>query len=221
MGCVAKARTVRVAAGEFVVGPNDWESEHVAFRRGRTETFWLDANEVTIERYLRCIAAGKCSMHLDERGAYEPGQPVTSIVVEEARAFCAYAHGRLPSTNEWLRVSTGAKSYRFPWGQTGLVCRRASYGLATGPCAEGGTEPELSGTRITGKSAEGLFDLVGNVAEIVVGDGGTIEIRGGSFRSDHAAVLKSWSVAPYQGARDDVGFRCAYDTEPVAFDEGT
>lgn len=214
MGCVARNVPVFVTAGPYVVGPNDWESEHVPLERGHVEGFWLDSTEVSWERFYQCIVSGACALRTDPRGGYEPGQPVTKIEVEAARTFCAWAKGRLPVRREWLRATAGEKSYRFPWGQTGLVCRRAVYGLVLGPCAEGGDGPEIAGARPDGRSPFGIFDLVGNVAELVDAEAGQVQVRGGSFRSDHAAVLKSWSFELYRGPRDDIGFRCAYDRDP-------
>jgi formylglycine-generating enzyme required for sulfatase activity len=208
----------RIETGAFLVGPNDWESEHVLSEQGVVPEFWMDSVEVTWERFWPCVAQQRCKVHVNASGAYEPGQPVVGIDVEGARAFCAFASGRLPRREEWLRVAAGAQSNRFPWGQTGLVCRRAVYGLVNGPCAEGGTGPEWSGSRPDGMSKDGLLDLVGNVAELVEARDGIVEIRGGSFRSDHAAVLKSWSAEPYRGPREDVGFRCVYDQPPTPSD---
>jgi formylglycine-generating enzyme len=215
LGCVWVSHAVKVAEGRYVVGPNDWESEDVVAREGHVAAFWLDAGEVTVSRYARCAAAGQCrprSSVVDR--PEEPGLPVATVTAAEAESFCAWMTGRLPRSDEWLRAATGQSSRRFPWGQTGLVCRRASFGLVRGPCAEGGSVPDLVGARPDGRSDAGLNDLVGNVAEIVRTAQGTYEVRGGSFRSDHAAELKSWSVLPYSGARPDVGFRCAYDHEP-------
>jgi len=237
-GCAFGFSTRFIEAGDYAVGPNDWESESVAAASGHVPAFWLDTVEVTWERYWGCVASGGCAKLGMDQGALEPGQPVTRIGVESAQAFCSWALGRLPRTAEWLRAAAGANSQRFPWGHTGLVCRRAAFGLVAGPCAEGGRAPELAGARPDGKNAQGVMDLVGNVAELVevqpfsapnpagrpdgVPSEGVydvrvrpaLEVRGGSFRSDHAARLKSWSVEPYLGPRDDVGFRCAYDAEP-------
>lgn len=219
-GCVLKSVPLWVPPGEYVVGPNDWESENVGYVRGHVDGFWLDSTEVSWERYYRCVVSGKCALHTESQGAYEPGQPVTGIDVLEAKAFCSWSKGRLPRVTEWLRATATEKSYRFPWGQTGLVCRRAVFGLVNGPCAEGGTEPEIVGSRPDGRSTTGFFDLVGNVGEMVETISLSVEVRGGSFRSDHAAVLKSWSVEPYRGPRDDIGFRCAYDADPRLFSGG-
>jgi sulfatase modifying factor 1 len=139
-----------------------------------------------------------------------------NVAADEAESYCNWAGGRLPRSDEWLRVATGPDSRRFPWGQTGLVCRRASFGLVRGPCAEGGVSPDWAASRPDGRSEAGLLDLVGNVAEIVKTAQGGFELRGGSYRSDHAAALKSWSAIPYMGKGPDIGFRCAYDRDPLA-----
>jgi formylglycine-generating enzyme len=213
-GCVWISRAVFVPPGRYLVGPNDWESEQVVTAEGQVPEFWLDATEVTNFRWHLCAAAGRCKRRAADSTA-ELGQPVVSVTAPEAESFCAWAGGRLPRSAEWLRVAAGPSSRRFPWGQTGLVCRRSSFGLVRGPCAEGGSSPDWAAARPDGKSELGLFDLVGNVAEIVKAAEGTLEVRGGSFRADHAAALKSWAMLPYAGAEPDVGFRCAYDADPA------
>ncbi|MGC4069683.1 MAG: SUMF1/EgtB/PvdO family nonheme iron enzyme [Polyangiaceae bacterium] len=161
MGCVAAGVPRRIEAGAFAVGPNDWESEHVPTEQGAVSEFWMDSIEVTWERFWPCVTQERCKLHVSASGAYEPGQPVVGIDAAGARAFCTFAGGRLPRRQEWLRASAGAQSNRFPWGQTGLVCRRAAYGLVSGPCAEGGTEPEWSGSRPDGVSKDGILDSRG------------------------------------------------------------
>lgn len=215
-GCVRRAFTVHVPAGRYTVGPNDWESEHVSAASGQVPEFWIDGIEVTHARWHACIDSGACTATPNgvEFSRVEPGLPVTEISAEEAATFCAAQHGRLPRSSEWLRVTAGDTSRRFPWGQTGLVCRRASYGLVGGPCAEDGASPDWAGSRPDGKSELGILDLVGNVSEITESDQGSWEARGGSFHADHAAELKSWASLPYRGPAADIGFRCAYDHDP-------
>jgi formylglycine-generating enzyme required for sulfatase activity len=96
---------------------------------------------------------------------------------------------------------------------SGLVCRRAAFGLSEGPCAYGGGV-ELGGSRPDGSSPEGAFDLSGNVAEWTLEADGSYAARGGSYRSRAAAELKSWSVETrgLDRARH-IGFRCAYAAE--------
>ncbi len=215
-GCVWVSHPVLIQPGHYLIGPNDWESEHVVASEGDVGAFWLDATEVTVAGWARCVGAGACVGAETTEALAEPGLPVVGVTAVEAESFCSWAKGRLPRSEEWLRVAAGPNSRRFPWGQTGLVCRRASFGLLRGPCAEGGVSPDWVGSRPDGKSEAGLYDLVGNVAEIVKTAQGVFELRGGSYRSDHAAALKSWSSVPYTGPEPDVGFRCAYDRDPQA-----
>lgn len=216
-GCVWISRPVHVQPGHYVVGPNDWESELVVATEGDVSSFWLDATEVTVADWTRCANAAVCAKAPIDQGRYaEPGLPMVNVSAGEAESFCRWAGGRLPVAQEWLRVTAGPNSRRFPWGQTGLVCRRASFGLVHGPCAEGGMSPDWVASRPDGRSELGLYDLVGNVAELVSDGAGGFELRGGSFRSDHAAELKTWSAIRYTGPGPDVGFRCAYDREPEA-----
>lgn len=214
-GCVWELNPIYVPPGQFSVGPNDWESEQVASDSGQVSGFWMDATEVTNTWWERCVDATECpEIRRLSAGEDEPGSPVVQVSAEQAAAYCAGRGGRLPRTQEWLRATAGEGSRRFPWGQTGLVCRRASFGLVRGPCSEGGSHPEWAGARPDGKSEIGLYDLIGNVSEIVQTNDGRYELRGGSFRSDHAAELKSWSLVPYAGPSSDAGFRCVYEHDP-------
>jgi formylglycine-generating enzyme required for sulfatase activity len=144
----------------------------------------------------------------------EPGEPVRSITPEQAERFCRFVGGRLPLGAEWVLAAMGREARRFAWGSTGLVCRRAAYGLTQGPCADDGTGPDLAGSRPDGATPDGAFDLSGNVAEWTREADGYVA-RGGSFRSTSAGELKSYA-AERTSARVDVGFRCAYPAKSGA-----
>jgi formylglycine-generating enzyme required for sulfatase activity len=135
---------------------------------------------------------------------------VTGIEPREAERFCRFENGRLPWGDEWLFAALGKDLRRFPWGATGLVCRRAAFGLESGPCSRGGGR-ELAGARADGATPEGVLDLSGNVAEWTAERDGTWLARGGSFRSLSALELKSWATEAAPPRARWVGFRCAYD----------
>ena len=210
-GCVARLERVSVASGKVRLTGADWD--------GRSEKgsglvpvarFEIDANEVTNARWEHCRSAKRCG---EPRIAGELGQPVRGVTADEAEAFCGYAGGRLPTGAEWILAASGADMRRFPWGATGLVCRRAAFGLVTGPCAEGGASPELAGSRPDGSTPDGIADLAGNVAEWTRERDGSVRARGGSFRARTPAELKGWAAVGRSGAADDIGFRCVF---PIA-----
>jgi formylglycine-generating enzyme required for sulfatase activity len=200
--CVARFGVVRLAGGELLIGAADWDGEGgERFPRTRVAPFRIDVSEVTQERYRACPSCAA------EPGA--AGAPVTNVSPQQAEQFCRSQGGRLPTPAEWVFAAAGLAARRYPWGNSGLVCRRAAFGLAQGPCAKLGG-PELSGSRPDGASPEGVQDLAGNVAEWACEPGGECTARGGSFRSASAAELKSWAALPNRGKSPEIGFRCAY-----------
>lgn len=207
-GCVATVKRIRYSGGVVRVAPSDWEALGVVETRVvEVGPFLLDSTEVTQARWQACADAGAC-LPIKWR---EPGHVVRNVSPQDAAVFCRFDGGRLPTEGEWLFAATGRAENRFPWGPTGLVCRRAVFGLVAGPCARGGDGPELAGLRPDGATAEGVFDLAGNVAEWTLEPDGQYSARGGSYQSRVAAELKSWAVETTQEAASHIGFRCAYD----------
>jgi formylglycine-generating enzyme required for sulfatase activity len=216
-GCLAESAAVRVAAGTLRLGPSDWEAQGIAEpREALVVAFSLDALEVTEHRYAACVVAGACAA-LPLRG--EPGLPVTGVTLDEAARFCAFAGGTLPSRDQLAFAAAGPSGQRYPWGDTGAVCRRAVFGLRSGPCGRGATGPELAGSHPDGAAivSEGgrVLDLAGNVAEWTSPDrpgAGDAEVRGGSWTDDAAAALRTWNrrLVPGSTRAPDIGFRCVY-----------
>ncbi len=107
---------------------------------------------------------------------------------------------------------------RYPWGDTGAVCRRAAWGLAQGPCAQGADGPDTVGAHPDGDSPLGLHDLAGNVAEWVLAtpnDAARLEValaKGGSWATSMASELRICArlELPLEAADPRVGFRCVY-----------
>jgi formylglycine-generating enzyme required for sulfatase activity len=206
-GCVLEADRVPLAAGELPAGAADWQLALPA-EPVRVAAFAIDRGEVTRARYAECVAATVCP---PAPGSAEPGMPVSGVTPDVAERFCRFAGGRLPSSAEWRYAASGAEGRRFPWGFMGLVCRRAAFGLVTGPCSTEGSGPDLAGARPPGATPEGVLDLAGNVAEWTRDPNGHYRARGGSFRSRVAAELVTAAVEVARPDADHVGFRCVYE----------
>lgn len=207
-GCVSEHYVVDFPSGTVTIAPLDWEAEgRVKPRQATVKAFSLDALEVSVARWQRCVQAKSCR---SLPGHPAPGLPVSGISPQVAERFCLFVGGRLPTSNEWLYAAAGSQGRRFPWGDTGLVCRRAVFGLLRGPCASGAVGPTLVGSRPAGNTPEGLYDMAGNVAEWTR-EGSGFVARGGSFRSVAAHELKTWASENTEAASLHIGFRCAYD----------
>jgi formylglycine-generating enzyme required for sulfatase activity len=218
-GCEAPATRVPIPEAEILVGPSDWEAEgRVPPRKVRAKPFAIDAFEATVGAWY----CPRCP-HPDARvyGGGDLARAVSGVTRDEAASYCAARGGRLPTDDEWLVAAAATSSggaRRYPWGDTGAVCRRAAWGLAAGPCETHGTGPDTVGAHAEGATERGVFDLAGNVAEWVAPgpDPKRGAARGGSWRSALATELRTWSVLELDpSARDDrVGVRCAYDAAP-------
>ncbi|MDF2696683.1 MAG: hypothetical protein K0S65_5066 [Labilithrix sp.] len=218
-GCDAPERdVVEVPATTILVGPSDWEAEgRVVPRTARVPAFAIDRLEVTTGRACAHVnAVPRCD-------ASDPARAASGVSFEHARAFCKSHGGRLPTDDEWLAAAGGDKPRRYPWGDTGAVCRRAAWGLESGPCGEGGSGPDTVGAHPEGATPLGIHDLAGNVAEWVEAPcsepektRGCPAVRGGSWRTRLATELRTWlrhdaTAASVAGGDPTIGFRCAYD----------
>jgi formylglycine-generating enzyme required for sulfatase activity len=203
-GCRPTDLTVLIPSATIAVGPSDWEAEGLAQPRIlRVLSFRIDAFEVA-------------------RGVWEPGSDnpwtaASGMTREAASRFCRERAGRLPTEDEWTvaALSAAAPPRRYPWGDTGAVCRRAAWGLEHGPCGTGATGPDTVGAHGEGDTLLGVHDLAGNVAEWVESDPtrpATAVAKGGSWRTTLASDMRVWARLELEpeARRRDVGLRCAY-----------
>lgn len=105
--------------------------------------------------------------------------PVTNVSWWSAYAFAAWAGGRLPTEEEWVRVASGRGQRIYPWGND------FENNLATA-AEQGLNSPREVSATTTDVTPEGVFDLAGNVSEwtrSVSGDSGiyAIIVKGGNY----------------------------------------
>lgn len=216
--CLAPDIQVVVEAASVLIGPSDWEAEgRVGAHTATAERFAIDAFEATVAK----VFCASCPIPDPHRSRPDdPARAASNLSIAEARTYCRAKGGRLPTEDEWILAAAAPRGRRYPWGDTGAVCRRAAWGLRSGPCASGASGPDTVGAHPDGDTPSGIHDLAGNVAEwveVLPADGGTpgLVARGGSFASALAAELRTWSrleLANDPDRRDPrVGVRCVHD----------
>ena len=182
---------VRIPGGSFRMGSTEGSAYEKPVHGVQVSSFSLLKSEVTVGQYSACVKAGRCSAtHADDGSCYVlvdgswkqgnlPGafrgkdQPVVCVDWTQARAFCTWAGGRLPSESEWeYAARSGGRAWKYPWGNEEATCSQAVMGHAkactdSAPCGCGKNRTWPVCLKASGNSAHGVCDLAGNVWEWV------------------------------------------------------
>lgn len=195
----------------------------------RVAGFWLSRTEVTVAEYERCVSGGRCRAPTFEGGAArfaQPSFPVTLVSFEDAKRYCAFRGGRLPTEAEFERAARGSARRTYPWGFSyhGKLSNHGQNGVDTTDASDGFTELAPVGSFPDGATPEGVLDLAGNAAEWTAdaytptyGAPATTErvVRGGSFASSAAQLRGAARLGKSPETREPtLGFRCAWSVRP-------
>ena len=224
---------VTIPAGEFQMGSNNSDDEkpvHTVY----LDEYQIGKYEITNRQYAQCAEAGICLGK--EYTADKALHPVVTVTWHDAKKFCEWVGGRLPTEAEWEKAASWDDEMKtkrtYPWGET-IDCSHANYGGFDG-CV-GDTTPV--GSYESGKSSYGLYDMAGNVWEWVsslykpypydANDGredlssyNFRVLRGGAWFYGVLGSVRSsfryWLFPsdPYNLSDDFIGFRCARDVSP-------
>ncbi len=135
--------------------------------------FRIDRFEVRNADYSAFVAAtGHApAAFYDDPEFNQPDQPVTGVLHNDARAYCAWAGKRLPTEIEWEKAARGTDGRLYPWGNDADLILAHLTG-----------ETPVSVQEFTGDiSPYGVRGMVGNVSEWV---SDTRTARGGICRDN-------------------------------------
>jgi formylglycine-generating enzyme required for sulfatase activity len=178
-----------------------------------TEPCWLpdfliDVYPTTNADYSRFVAATghRPPRHWEDETCPSDllDHPVVYVTWRDASAYARWAGKRLPTSHQWERAARGTRGKVYPWGDqsTPAKCNvRESMIESTTPVSR----------YQSGASAEGVYDLCGNVWEWCATETtrGRFELKGGAFTSPFIrATPSSFNDAAADMHDDDTGFRC-------------
>jgi formylglycine-generating enzyme required for sulfatase activity len=230
--------TIQTATGEMVLvdGGEAKLGQSGAVVR-QVAAFYIDRSEVSNRIWLRfCRQTGR-----PKPAEGRPEFPAVNVTFDDAQAFAAWAHKKLPNASEWEKAARGANGQIFPWGETFKAV--AANLQASGHRGH----PERVDSRSDFASPCGALNMLGNVWEWVdtakpapLGDAFNgyatgifrdlnpplsrdepwFEIRGGSYLTpagdDPASLVWDYVAFPARARQDDVGFRCAVEADKAA-----
>ena len=170
---------VYVPAGEFEMGGNDadaWDDEkpvHTVY----LDSYWIDKYEVSNAQYAKCVTAGDCTKP-SYTGSYTRSNyygnpeyddyPVIYVDWNQAKDYCQWAGGDLPTEAQWEKAARGTDGRAYPWGNESPTCQLTNFdqGSYENPnyCV-GDTSPVTDYE--AGASPYGALNMAGNVWEWV------------------------------------------------------
>lgn len=233
---------VRISGGTFMMGSEKGRDKEKPVHKVTLSSFEIAKTEVTVAQYMACVKAGVCSPPHFEDGRCRQGKkrkwrnpelpdffrgddlPVVCVDWRQAKAWCRWVGGRLPTEAEWEYVARGCgKDIRYPWGDrepgSNLAVISDVDGQQAGKC------PEAVCSVSFGNTSDGLCDMAGNVREWVsdwldtypdkpvdspVGPvNGTFKVmRGGSWRHGPKQAAATVRMGGSLGYNDfSLGFR--------------
>lgn len=238
----------------LVVGKTEGDQPDKGSGSGELE--WVYSNyagvkftstEVTVAQFRACADARGCELpEFMSKGTYEDcnwghedrgDYPINYVTWDTANEFCRWAGGRLPAKEEWRAESSAGGTRVYPWGAEEPDCSRCvmddektvgSHPWVKSGCGEARTWPVCS--KPAGKSASGLCDMAGNVAEHIDAwesnpkrpGNRWIAVTGGGFDStvgfDDPFKSDYFNEIPYEPSQlisSFIGFRCVREA-PLA-----
>lgn len=235
---------IQVPSGEYTMGSSfnktrDYSPAHAVY----VDEFYIDKFEVTNAQYTKCVDSGFCAppskLGSHTRESYFDDvlffdYPVVFVTWNDAKKFCEWRNGRLPTEAEWEKAAKWNPKTNetaiFPWGQNNPSPDKVNYAS---------DDTTKVGLLVNGISAIGGFDMAGNVMEWVYDsyDSSYYEhspernptgpisqsntdhvVRGGAWSSQEDFNLWTFYRFHFPGStsQNDIGFRCASDEAPIS-----
>ncbi|MBX3237036.1 MAG: formylglycine-generating enzyme family protein [Nitrospiraceae bacterium] len=224
---------VLIPSGAFTMGSDKGEDDERPMHQVSLDSFYIDRTEVTVSQYadfLRLEHADPPFKWHEARESSHGNKPVVGIDWFDAREYCRWRGGRLPTEAEWEKAARGTDGRTYPWGEEHPTKAHVNAGQTKWV----GYDSLARAARYErGKSPYGVYDMAGSLWEWVAdwydqayyqsaprnnppgpAAGPLRVLRGGAWNNDSRAIRAANRAAYAPNARrNDVGFRCAKNAD--------
>jgi len=143
-----------IPAGEFTMGSKEALIE-LPIRQVYLDGYWIGKNLITVAQFREfCKATSyKFSWKIKPQWGWVDTHPMVMVNWTDARAYCKWAGGELPTEAQWEKAARGTDGRRYPWGDRFQANRLCTNTQSTAPV----------GSFPSGASPYGCLDMAGNV----------------------------------------------------------
>ncbi len=221
-----RVMVVKVPAGEFLMGSRGEEGkpEERPQHQVYVSEFLMDKTEVTWRQFRKFAKATETPLPPAPIWGTPEDYPVSFILWEEARGYCEWVGGRLPTEAEWEKADRGTDGRKYSWGNDWDPDRCNS--ISGGP-----HRPESAGSFPDCVSPYGVLDMSGSMWEWCAdwyeenyyeknllrdpkgpASGSLRVIRGGGWMSQPLWLRTAYRFkVPPSTRKADHGFRCVQE----------
>jgi len=204
-----------IPTGCFNMGDafNEGNSDELPVHNVCISAFHINVYEVTNEEYKACVDVGSCTVPQNSssytRSSYYgnatyDNYPVIYVDWGQAKVFCQWTGGRLPTEAEWEYAARGGlASKRYPWGNNAPTC---ILGAADGAQHDSCSPDDTIMVGSFAPNGYGLDDMAGNVWEWV-----SDLYDGAYYSSSPSQDPQGPSWGSYRAIRGSSWYNSAYD----------
>ncbi len=112
-----------VPAGKAVIGDPGGSGNDAPRHAVQLSAYWINRTQVTNAQYAACVRASGCTKPIRKAinpHYYDPAysqHPAVYITWDQARAFCQWAGGDLPTEAQWEHAATANRQQTYAWGE--------------------------------------------------------------------------------------------------------